>query len=181
MKRIFTYSGLVLLCFLFIQSAFAQTATVKGKVTDASNGETLIGVSVIVKGTTNGTQTDVNGSYSLNAPSNATLVFSYIGYSTQEVPVNGQTTINVKLNISANQLQSVVVVGYGTQRKVDVTGSVATVKGSDLASQPDPNPVSALQGKVAGVQIINSGTPGSSPQITLRGVGTLFGNSSPLF
>jgi TonB-linked SusC/RagA family outer membrane protein len=181
MKRIFTISGLVLLSFFFINSAFAQNITIKGKVTDATTGESLIGVSVAVKGTTNGTQTDVNGAYTIAAPSNATLSFTYIGYVPQDVPVSGNANIDVKLQVQNNQLEQVVVVGYGTQRKVDVTGSVATVKGSDLASQPDPNPVSALQGKVAGVQIINSGTPGSSPQITLRGVGTVFGSTAPLF
>ena len=181
MKRIFTISGLVLFCFFFINAAIAQNKTVTGKVTDAGTGETLVGVSVAVKGTTNGTQTDVNGAFSIAAPSTATLVFSYIGYATLEVPINGQTTIDVKLQSQSNVLQQVVVVGYGTQRKIDVTGSIATVKGSDLASQPDANPVSALQGKVAGVQITNSGTPGSSPQITLRGIGTIFGSTSPLF
>ncbi|MDB5139193.1 MAG: SusC/RagA family TonB-linked outer membrane protein [Mucilaginibacter sp.] len=181
MKRIFTISGLVLLCFFFANSAFAQNVTIKGKVTDATTGESLIGVSIAVKGASTGTQTDVNGAYSINAPSTVTLVFTYIGYASQDVPVNGQGIINVKLQAQSNELQQVVVVGYGTQKKVDVTGSIATVKGSDLASQPDANPVSALQGKVAGVQIINSGTPGSSPQITLRGIGTIFGNTSPLF
>src|SRR5258706_16241869 len=97
MKRIFTISGLVLLCFFFINSALAQNVTVKGKVTDAANGETLIGVSVSVKGTSTGTQTDVNGAFSLSAPSNATLVFSYLGYDAQELPVNGQTSLDVKL------------------------------------------------------------------------------------
>ncbi|WP_426670558.1 SusC/RagA family TonB-linked outer membrane protein [Mucilaginibacter sp. McL0603] len=181
MKRIFTISGLVLLCFFFINSAFAQNLSVKGKVTDAASNETLIGVSVTIKGTTEGTQTDVNGAFSISAPSNATLVISYIGYKPLEVPVNGQTTLDVKLQAQNNALNEVVVVGYGTQKKADVTGAIATVKGADLASQPNPNPVSSLQGKVAGVQIINSGTPGSSPQITLRGLGTIFGSSSPLF
>jgi TonB-linked SusC/RagA family outer membrane protein len=181
MKRIFTISGLVLLCFFLLNTASAQNITIKGKVADATTGESLTGVSVSVKGTSNGTQTDVNGVFSIAAPSAATLVFTYIGYSSQEIAVNGQSTINVKLQAQSTELQQVVVVGYGTQKKVDVTGSVATVKGSDLASQPDPNPVSALQGKVAGVQIINSGTPGSSPQITLRGIGSIFGNTSPLF
>ncbi len=181
MKRIFTISGLVLLCSFFINSAFAQNLSVKGKVTDAANNETLIGVSVNIKGTTEGTQTDVNGAFSISAPSSATLVISYIGYTTQEVPVNGQTTINIKLQAQSNALNEVVVVAYGAQKKVDVTGSVATVKGADLAKQPEINAVSALQGKVAGVQIINSGTPGASPQITIRGQGTIFGNVSPLF
>jgi TonB-linked SusC/RagA family outer membrane protein len=181
MKRIFTISGLVLLCLLFTNATWAQNLTIKGKVTDATTGETLIGVSVSVKGTSTGTQTDVNGAFSINAPSDATLAFSYIGYATQETAVNGQSTINIKLQSQNNELQQVVVIGYGTQKKVDVTGSVSTVKGSDLSSQPDPNPISALQGKVAGIQIVNSGTPGSSPQITLRGVGTIFGSTTPLF
>jgi TonB-linked SusC/RagA family outer membrane protein len=180
MKRIFTLSGLVLLCFFFINTAAAQNIAVKGKVTDAATGETLIGVSVSIKGTSTGTQTDTNGAFSLSAPSNATLQASYIGYTTQEVVVNGPT-VDIKLAASAKQLQQVVVVGYGTQRKVDVSGAIATVKGEDLSKQPDPNPVSALQGKVAGVQIVNSGQPGAAPQINIRGIGTVYGNSNPLY
>ncbi|WP_179415009.1 SusC/RagA family TonB-linked outer membrane protein [Mucilaginibacter sp. E4BP6] len=181
MKRIFTISGFILLCFFFVNTAFAQNFTVKGKVTDASTGEVLPGVSVIIKGTSNGTQTDVNGAFSLSVTPNSTLQISFVGYTSQEVAVSKGAPIVVKLVSADNELQQVVVVGYGTQRKVDVTGAISTVKGSDLASQPDANPVSALQGKVAGVQIINSGTPGSSPQITLRGIGTIFGNTAPLF
>jgi len=181
MKRIFTISGLVLFCFFFINSAMAQNITIKGKVTDVTTGESLIGVSVKIKGTTTGTQTDVNGAYSIGAPPTATLEFTYIGYAVQDVTVDGRSSIDVKLTAQNNELQQVVIVGYGTQKKIDVTGAIATVKGSDLASQPDANPVSALQGKVAGVQIINAGTPGSSPQITLRGVGTIFGSAAPLF
>ncbi len=181
MKRVFTISGLVLFCLFFINAAIAQNITVKGKVTDAATGESLVGVTIAVKGTTTGTQTDVNGAYSIAAPSTATLAFTYLGYATQEVAINGSTTIDIKLQPQANELQAVVVVGYGTQKKVDVTGSIATVKGSELASQPDPNPVSALQGKVAGVQIINSGTPGGAPQINIRGIGTVYGNTNPLY
>jgi TonB-linked SusC/RagA family outer membrane protein len=181
MKRNFTISGLVLLCFFFINSAFAQNVTVKGKVTDAANGEALIGVSVGVKGTSTGTQTDVNGAFSLNVSSNATLVFSYIGYTALEVPINGQTSLSVKLQAQSSSLQEVVVVGYGTQKKIDVTGSVASVKGDDIAKQASVNPVSALQGKVAGVSIVNSGAPGASPQITIRGTGTIFGNTGVLY
>ncbi len=180
MKRIFTISGLVLLCFFFINSAFAQNVTVKGKVTDA-NGETLIGVSVSVKGTSTGTQTDVNGAFSLSAPSNATLVFSYLGYDAQELPVTGQTSLDVKLRAKSSALNEVIVIGYGTQRKIDNTGSVASVKGADISKQASTNPLSALQGKVSGVTITNNGTPGSSPQISIRGLGTVYGNVSPLF
>lgn len=181
MKRTFTISGLVLLCFFFINSAFAQNVTVKGKVTDAANNEALIGVSISVKGTSNGTQTDANGAYSLSAPSNATLVFSYLGYATQQVPVNGQTTLDIKLQAQNNALNEVVVIGYGTQKKVDNTGSIATVKGDEIAKQASINPVSALQGKVAGVNIVNSGAPGSSPQISVRGVGTILGGTGLLY
>ncbi len=181
MKRIFTISGLVLFCFFFINTAIAQNKTVIGKVTDAGTGETLVGVSVSVKGTTTGTQTDVNGAFSIAAPSTATLVFSYIGYATQEVPINGSNRVDVKLIGKNNELAQVVVVGYGTQRKIDNSGAIATVKGSDIASQPYPNPVSGLQGKVAGVQIINSGVPGGAPQINIRGLSTVYGNANPLF
>ncbi|MCO5945330.1 SusC/RagA family TonB-linked outer membrane protein [Mucilaginibacter flavidus] len=181
MKRIFTISGLVLLCFLFVNAAIAQNVTVKGKVTDASTGEALIGVSVAVAGTSSGTQTDVNGAFSLSAPSNATLRVSYLGYTTAQVAVNGQTSIDIKLQPSANELAQVVVVGYGTQRKLDVTGSVSTVKGEEISKQSSTNAVSALQGKVAGLQITNSGSPGSSPQVTIRGLGTIFGNTGVLY
>ncbi|MDB5152901.1 MAG: SusC/RagA family TonB-linked outer membrane protein, partial [Mucilaginibacter sp.] len=157
-----------------------QNVTVKGKVTDA-NGETLIGVSVSVKGTSTGTQTDVNGAFSLSAPSNATLVFSYLGYDAQELPVNGQTLLDVKLRAKSSALNEVIVIGYGTQRKIDVTGAVSSIKGTEISKQPDPNPISGLQGKVAGVQITNNGQPGASPQIAIRGLGTYYGNTSPLY
>ncbi|MGZ3871551.1 MAG: SusC/RagA family TonB-linked outer membrane protein [Mucilaginibacter sp.] len=181
MKRIFTISGLVLLCFFFTTAAIAQNLTVKGKVTDATTGEALIGVSVAVNGTSGGTQTDVNGAYTLTAPSAATLTFTYIGYATQQVQVNGQSEINVKLLAQANELAQVVVIGYGTQRKVDNTGSVSSVKGVEISKQASTNPLSSLQGKVAGVNITNSGSPGSSPQVSIRGLGTVYGNVSPLY
>lgn len=182
MKRIFTkFSVLTFLCFLFNYTAFAQNITVKGTVTDGGDKTTIPAVSVQVKGTTTGAQTDVNGNYSISAPANATLVFTYIGYTTQEVPVNNRTTINIVLASSAQQLDQVVVVGYGTQRKIDVTGSVATVKGEEISKQASVNPVSALQGKVAGVSISNNGAPGASPLITIRGTGTVYGNTGVLY
>ncbi|WP_292947684.1 carboxypeptidase-like regulatory domain-containing protein [Mucilaginibacter sp. 44-25] len=181
MKRIYTISGLLLLFTFFSTALFAQNVTVKGKVTDAKTGETLIGVTVGIKGTTNGAQTDANGNYSLSVASNATITVSYIGYTSVDVPVNGRTTIDVKLQSATNELQGVVVIGYGTQRKVDVTGSIATVKGADVAKQASPNAISGLQGKVAGVQIVNAGAPGSTPDITIRGLGTIYGNTKPLF
>lgn len=181
MKRIFTISGLMLLLLFSFDAAFAQNVTVKGKITDAATGEALIGVSVQEKGTTNGTQTDVNGLYSIKASKNGILTITYIGYATKSVPVNEQTTLNVSLQAQANELAQVVVVGYGTQRKLDVTGSVASVKGTEISKQASVNPISGLQGKVAGVQITNSGSPGASPAVSIRGLGTVFGNVSPLF
>jgi len=182
MKRIFTrISVLAGICLLAINVAFAQNITVKGKVTDGGDKTTIPSVSVLIKGTQNGTQTDATGAYSISAPANATLVFQYLGYTAQEIPVNSRTTINVELASSSQQLEQVVVVGYGTQRKIDVTGSVATVKGDDISKQASTNAVGALQGKVAGVSITNNGTPGSSPQITIRGTGTIYGKTGPLY
>src|SRR5476651_880862 len=168
MKRIFTISGLVLMCMFFVNSVFAQNIKVTGKITDSATGESLPGVSVTVKGTTTGTTTSLDGAYSISVSPNASITFSFIGYQTQTLAVDGKITLNVKLLIQNNELQQVVVVGYGTQRKVDVTGSVATVKGDELAKQSSPNAISGLQGKVAGLSVTNSGTPGSSPQVTIR-------------
>ncbi|MBE7177401.1 MAG: TonB-dependent receptor [Mucilaginibacter polytrichastri] len=181
MRRTFTRLAGTVSFLLFTTFAFAQNISIKGKVSDGSNGETLPGVSVTVKGTTNGTQTDANGQFALSVPGNGTLVFSYIGFQNQELPVNNQTTFDVKLKSAATELEQVVVVGYGTQRKVDVTGAVAQVKGEEISKQSSPNAVSALQGKVAGVQITNSGSPGASPEIRVRGTGTVYGNANPLY
>jgi TonB-linked SusC/RagA family outer membrane protein len=182
MKTIFTrLSVLTVLCLLFFNVASAQNITVKGVVTDGGDQTSLPSVSVTVKGTTTGIQTDANGNYAISVPATGTLVFTYIGYTVQEIPVNNRTTINVALASSSQQLEQVVVVGYGTQRKIDVTGSVASVKGEDIAKQAAQNPVSNLQGKVAGVSIVNNGTPGSSPQITIRGTGTIYGNTGVLY
>ncbi|OOQ60714.1 SusC/RagA family TonB-linked outer membrane protein [Mucilaginibacter pedocola] len=181
MKRIYKISGLLLLFTFFSTFASAQNIIVKGKVTDAKTGEALIGVTVGVQGTSAGSQTDVNGNFSVNAASTATLQVSYIGYTTQTVPVSGRTNIDIKLESSATELQQVVVVGYGTQRKLDVTGSVASVKGDDISKQASTNAISSLQGKVAGVQITNNGNPGASPEIRIRGVGTVYGNANPLY
>jgi TonB-linked SusC/RagA family outer membrane protein len=157
-----------------------QQAQITGRVTDSA-GTPIAGVSVRIKGSNAGTSTDANGAFSINVPDNAVLIFSSVGYATQEVAVAGQTTINVSLQPANTQLDQVIVVGYGTQRKIDVTGSVANIKGEEISKQASVNPISALQGKVAGVQITNSGAPGASPEIRIRGVGTVFGSTSPLY
>ncbi|MES2111744.1 MAG: TonB-dependent receptor [Bacteroidota bacterium] len=154
---------------------------IKGKVTDQATGETLIGVSVKIKDTNNGTLTDVNGSFAITAPDNAILVVSYIGYNTLEVPVNGQTTLNIKLQSSSKGLNEVVVVGYGVQKKATVTGAVVTVKGDDLKKSPVTNLSNSIAGRMAGVTAVNTGgEPGyDGAIIRIRGNNTL-GNNDPL-
>jgi TonB-linked SusC/RagA family outer membrane protein len=181
MKNLFTTLAAVLLFSLFSESFAQGTVTVAGRVTDAGTGETLPGVSVQVKGGGGGTQTDVNGAFKINAPGNGTLVFTYIGYQTQEIPVNNQTTVNVPLKAASQQLEQVVVVGYGTQRRRDVTGAISSVRSRDIANRAVISPAQALQGKAAGVTVTtNSGTPGDAPSVRIRGVGTV-GNSNPLY
>jgi len=157
-----------------------QDIKVTGKVT-GPNGEPLPGVSVYLKGSSRGTTTDNNGEFTLTVPENGTLLVSYIGYDAQEVAVNSQAVVNVKMVASNKVLDQVVVVGYGSQRKRDVTGSVASVSGADIAKQPVLTATQAIQGKVAGVQIISSGDPNSNPTVQIRGVGTMLGGLSPLY
>jgi TonB-linked SusC/RagA family outer membrane protein len=157
-----------------------QDIQVTGKVT-AENGDALSGVSVRIKGSERGTATDNGGNFTIMAPQDGNLLVSYVGYLSQEIKVNNQSQINIQLKTSTNQLDQVVVVGYGTQRKIDVTGSVAHVKGDELSKQPVLTATQALQGKVAGVQIISSGQPGSSPQVIIRGAGSILGGANPLF
>src|SRR5690606_6221057 len=114
-------------------------------------------------------------------PDENTLVFSFVGFKTVTVEVNGRSTIDITLESDVTALEEVVVVGYGEQRKIDITGSVANVEAEEINRQPIVNPVSGLQGRVAGVHITNSGSPGESPEIRIRGVGTVHGNSSPLY
>ncbi|MBW3130198.1 TonB-dependent receptor [Hymenobacter profundi] len=154
---------------------------VSGKVLD-SKGGVLPGVSVVVKGTTTGTSTDGNGAFTLVVPENSVLVFSFVGYTRQEVPVNGATSsLSVTLSESAQEMENVVVIGYGTARKSDLTGSVASVSSAQLTQVATSNPVQALQGRVAGVEVTsNSGQPGSGTRIRVRGVGTI-NNADPLY
>lgn len=154
---------------------------VTGTVTDGSSSVGLPGVTVQVRGTTTGTITDAAGAYTIQADDKATLIFSSIGYQQVEIPVSGRTTINVPLLEDAKSLAEVVVVGYGTQKKSDVTGATVTVSGDELVKQPVLTATQALQGKAAGVQIISSGQPGSSPVIRIRGTGTALAGTAALF
>lgn len=172
---------LALLILMYSFAVFAQGIQVKGVVTSADDGQPIPGVSVVVKGTTLGMITDINGSYSLNAQGNATLVFSFVGMKTQEVPVNMKTVINVVLATEQTDIDEVVVVGYGTQKKSLVTGAISKVNSEDLKKSSDMRVTQALQGKTAGVVISsNSGQPGDQVSIRIRGIGTN-GDAEPLY
>ncbi|MFD1630930.1 SusC/RagA family TonB-linked outer membrane protein [Pseudopedobacter beijingensis] len=174
--------GKLLLFFYLISVScvFGQNIKISGTVKDASDQGPLIGVAVNVKGSTTATQTDVNGNFTINAPTNGVLTFSYIGYTTKEVAINNQTTMSVSLSSATAELEQVVVIGYGTQRKRDLTGTVASIKGEEIEKMTVTNPISALQGKVPGLTISNSGTPGSSPTVRIRGVAST-NDAKPLY
>jgi len=181
MKNIHLLTWLLLAFALLPSALLAQQAPITGVVTDATSQEALIGVTVLVKGNTSlNAQTGLDGRYSIQAPADAVLTFNYVGYAQQEIPVAGKTAINVAMQ-STTKLNEVVVVGYGTQRKRDLTGAVARVEGSEIVNQPVQTPTQALQGKLAGVQIISDGTPNSQPTVRIRGTGTLLAGANPLY
>lgn len=155
--------------------------TITGKVTSAT-GEPLSGVSILEKGTANGTTTNNLGEYTLTVGNDAILVFSAIGYETKEVPVSGQNVVDVQLSAAVTQMEQVVVVGYGSQSKKNITGSVSTVSSADIAERPIVNAAQALQGKAAGVQVIQpSGKPGAGMSVRIRGSNSISGGNDPLY
>ncbi|WP_207436356.1 SusC/RagA family TonB-linked outer membrane protein [Sabulibacter ruber] len=164
-----------------INPAIAQQLTVTGTVT-SSTGEPLTGATVLLKGTSTAAATDINGKFTLNVPDrNGVLVASYIGFVPKEVPINGQSTLNIALGEDAKALEEVVVVGYGTQRKSDLTGSVTSVSSEEFNRGQNTTPEQLIQGKVAGVQITsNGGAPGAGSQIRIRGGSSLNANNNPL-
>lgn len=173
---------LVVFSLLLPLMAWSQETEVTGTVISAEDGLPIPGVNVVVEGTTKGTTTDVDGNYALLLqPGENTLVFSFVGFKTVTEDVNGRTIIDVTLESDVTALEEIVVVGYGEQRKLDITGAVSNIEGEEITRQPSVNPISALQGRVAGVQITNSGAPGASPQIRIRGTGTVYGNPNPLY
>lgn len=179
MKRL----SIFFLLFLSVTLLWAQQqVVVTGKVTDDQNLG-LPGVTILVKGTQTGTITDFDGNYSIEVPSNATLVFSYIGFLTREIAVDGRTSINLELTEDIIGLEEIVVVGYGELRVRDLTSSIATVNSAELTKTPSGQAMQALQGKVAGVQIVSAGSPGGEPTVRIRGIGSFptSSNSSPLY
>jgi len=154
--------------------AAEQQTMITGTVTDANTGELIIGVNIVVEGTMIGTTSDVNGKYSLNVTQkNATLIFSFVGYITDQIKIGNQTVINVKLKPEVLSIEGVVVVGYGTLKKKDITGSITTVTASEMNKGVYSSPAAMLQGKVPGLNITSSGDPTATPSITLRGPSTL--------
>lgn len=183
----YTSPGLLMaLCFLlFSVNLFGQgsnTVKITGKVSDGSNGELLPGVNIVVKGTQTGSITDIAGKYSIDAPKGATLVYSFIGYASQEIVITNKTTIDVKLIPNVESLDEIVVIGYGLTTKKEITGSIASIKADDFNKGTFNDPIGLLQGKVAGLSITkpNGADPQSGYQILLRGTNTLTSGQGPL-
>jgi TonB-linked SusC/RagA family outer membrane protein len=179
MKKKLIYS--ILFSLLSLQ-VMAQLK-ISGKVTSSADNLPLPAVSIKIKGTTAGTLTDANGNYTISVPNdNSVLVFSYTGFATQEASTAGKTTLNIQLKESSSALNEVVVIGYGTAKKSDLTGAVTTVKAEQLMDKPVPNLTQALQGKVAGVDVsINSNAPGAAAKVRIRGLGSVNSNLDPVY
>jgi TonB-linked SusC/RagA family outer membrane protein len=173
----------LILAALAGQAQSTRTLTVTGRVTDAVTHDGLPGVNVLVKGTQQGTTTNAEGQYSLSVPAGSTtLTFSYIGFTSQEVAVSNRSTIDISLQSDDRSLNEVVVVGYGTQRKVETTGAIASVKSAELVQTPVANVAQGLQARVSGVQVSqNTGAPGGNISVRIRGTNSINGNSEPLY
>jgi TonB-dependent starch-binding outer membrane protein SusC len=153
---------------------------VRGKVTDRE-GKSIPGASVVIKGTNRGTTTNAAGEFSLNAPTTAVLVVSFVGYISDEVSVAGRSVINISLTEDTKALTEVVVVGYGTQKRASVTGAISTISAKEVMALPVPSIESAIQGRVAGVSVVSNGSPGESPIVRIRGIGSINYSSNPLY
>jgi len=180
-RRIFKMLTLLFLGILVTGQLYGQGIRITGKVTDAADGSALIGVTIQEKGTTNGNITDAKGNFSMTVASNATLIISYIGYKALEIPVNNQTSFNIAMSIEDKRLQEVVVIGYGTVKKTDATGSVVAVSSKDFNRGAITSPQELLVGKSAGVVITSpTGAPGSGSTIRVRGGSSLNASNDPL-
>ncbi|MBJ2176048.1 TonB-dependent receptor [Aureibaculum sp. A20] len=166
-----------------ITTGFSQNQSVSGKITDGVTGEPLIGVSIILKGSIRGVSSDLDGKYNFdNISTNDILVFSYVGYGEKEVKIGNENIVNITLNALTDQLDEVIIVGYGVKKKINVTGSVISVKSEDIDKSSLQDPISVLQGRAAGVQVIsNSGAPGGGMSIKIRGNSSLNSGNSPLY
>ena len=170
----------LILCLILPFGISAQDLMLKGHVID-QNGEDVIGASVIQKGTNNGVATDINGDFQLKVPANATIVVSYIGYATQQIAVGGRKELTIELKENTESLDEVVVIGYGTQKRSNVSGSVSSVSGDKINNLPTSSAEAALQGMAPGLNVnFASGAAGSSPSLQVRGVTTYGTDNSPL-
>ena len=179
-NRLKVWQCVLLFAFMFPVLGFAQTIQVKGTVVDGT-GMSVIGASVLEKGTTNGVITDIDGNFELAVSPNGTLQISYVGFQTQEIPVNNQTSFKVTLKEDTEMLDEVIVVGYGTMKKSDMTGAISSVDTEELVKRTTTNPAEALQGKIAGVNIMKAGgNAGAGVSVKIRGVKS-FGDNEPLY
>lgn len=180
MKNKFSVLLLIAMIALFHASGYAQSKVVKGTIKDAS-GLPVPGVNVLIKGSQNGVSTDLDGSYSINTAPGNVLVYSFIGFKKQEITVGSAAVVNVVLQEEDNSLEEVVVVGYGTKKKKDLTGSIVSVGAEEIASRPVVNAVQAVQGKAAGVDVTTTERPGTVASITIRGARSISASNEPLY
>ncbi len=173
---------LFLFCSLLMTNGlYAQSKNITGTVTYDSN-EPIIGVSVQIKGTGNGTVTDIDGKYSISADAGDVLVFSYLGMQSENVSVGTKTVIDLIMKEDSHMLTETVVIGYGSAKSKDLTSPIATINSESLGKHLAASPMQGLQGKIPGIRVVNSGQPGSAPKVTLRGVGSYDGESQgPLY
>lgn len=185
MSKLYHKLHCVSLLFLLLLSstlAWGQSRTVTGTIRSSDDNTPMPGVNIIEKGTSNGSVSDANGNYAIDVDPSATLVFSFVGFITQEVPVGGQTQLDIVLAADATTLSEVVVVGYGTIQKKDLTGAVSQISNKDFNAGINPNPLQAIQGRIAGLNITQpSGDPNQTPTVKLRGYTSLAGGSEPLY
>ena len=159
-----------------------ERVTIKGQITNESDGETLIGATVQVVGSTLATITDFNGNYQLvNVPVNSKVEIRYVGMKSKIVDIKNGGEFNITLESNSKDLDEVIVVGYGTSRKRDLTGSIVSISGESLKTSPGHNPVKSLQGKVPGLVVTNTGAAGGNPDVKIRGVGTTYSGTQPLY
>lgn len=183
--RLWPGVSFMMACLLFFGgyvSSAQNTSRVTGTITSDEDGGSLPGVTVLVKGTTNGTITDIDGNYAIQVAEDATLIISFVGFQTQEIPVNGRSVININMQTDVAALDEVVVVGYGTQKKSDLTGAVSSLDGETLNDMVAANIDQALKGRIAGVQVTqNTGAPGGAVSLRIRGTSSITGSSEPLY
>ena len=181
LKQMFQRLTIVTVVLLTFGATYAQKVTVTGTVVDDKSQEALIGAAVLEKGTQNGVVTDIDGNYAISVSAGATLVFTYMGYDKKEVAVGSRRIINVQMAATVEELDELVVIGYGVQKKSDITGSISSISNKEINDQPVANALQALQGRAAGVNIIqNTGAPGSNTTIKIRGTGTV-NDADPLY